>query len=190
MAVALSGGALLIASQQPHPSEVTAFQAGNVNGNGSLFAAAPPHGQVLGQSVVADRDVRSQILRKFLQSHNSPMANHAGTFVTVADKYDLDWRLLPAIAGAESSFGKYIPKNSFNAWGWGIPTGAQRGLGFGSWDDGIETVGRGLRRGYLDRGLTTLRQMEARYTPPSASQPDHPWVASVEHFMLEIENYQ
>lgn len=189
MVVALCGGSLLILSQDhPQSAEVTAFQAGNVNGNGSLFAAAPPHGQVLGQSVIANRDERAQILRKFLQSHRSPMAKHAGTFVTVADKYDLDWRLLPAIAGAESSFGKHVPSNSYNAWGWGIPTGAKRGMGFGSWDEGIETVGRGLRRGYLNRGLTTLRQMEARYTPPSASRPDHPWVASVEHFMLEIEH--
>ncbi len=162
------------------------FQAGSLNA--SLFAAAPPHGQVLGESVIADADTRTHILRKFLQSYNSPLANHAGTFVTVADKYDLDWRLLPAIAGIESGFGKRIPRNSFNAWGWGIPTGAQSGIGFDSWDEGIETVGRGLRKGYLNRGYVTLRQMESRYTPPSAANPEHPWVNGVEHFMWELEH--
>jgi hypothetical protein len=144
----------------------------------------------LGESLVADNDTRIHILQKFLRSYGSPLASHAGTFIAVADEYNLDWRLLPAIAGAESTFGKYTPKNSYNAWGWGIPTGAQSGLGFDSWDHGIETVGQGLRQKYLNKGYTTLRKMEARYTPPSAAQASHPWVTSIEQFMLEMEYTQ
>ena len=30
----------------------------------------------------------------------------------------LDYRLVPAISGVESTFGKHIPDNSYNAYGW------------------------------------------------------------------------
>ena len=157
---------------------------------GSLFAAAPPRSQVLGDSIIANRDQRVQILTNYLKSQGSPLASHAGTFITVADKYNLDWRLLPAIAGKESTFGLYIPDGSYNAWGWGIPTGATSGKGFKSWDDGIETVGWGLRHKYFNQGLDTLSEIEAVYTPPSAAQKSHPWMNGVNEFMLEIEHYQ
>jgi hypothetical protein len=177
--------AYLLASSGPS-STILPFTAGNPSG--SLFAAAPPQGSVLGDSVVANSDARSRLIQSFLINHGSPLANHAGTFVTVADKYNLDWRLLPAIAGAESNFGRSIPRGSFNAWGWGIPTGASSGIGFDSWDDGIETVGRGLRNGYLNKGYNTLMEIESRYTPPSASQKSHPWVTHVSAFMYELEH--
>jgi hypothetical protein len=183
--LALSLGALLVSGSNPS-SSATPFQAGNVSGN--LFAAAPPRGQVLGDSVIGNADTRTHLLEHYLTAQGSPLANHAGTFITVADRYDLDWRLLPALAGTESGFGQYIPKNSYNAWGWGIPTGAQSGMGFSSWDTGIETVGRGLRSSYLAKGYTTLLEIESRYTPPSAAQSNHPWVTSIQQFMSEIEH--
>jgi hypothetical protein len=166
-------------------SNLPIFQSGNLNGN--MFAAAPPRGQVLGDYVVGNADTRAKILQSYLKAYKSPLADHAGTFITVADKYDLDWRLLPAIAGVESGFGNAMPKNSYNAWGWGVPTGAQSGVSFESWDDAIETVGKGLRNSYVDQGYDTLLAIESRYTPPSASQSDHPWVTGVEKFMAEIE---
>src|SRR5690606_37956205 len=103
-----------------------------------------------------------------LSAQNSPMVEAAPAFVHVADKYNLDWRLLVAIAGKESSFGKYIPPGSYNAWGWGIWTGQQSGAGFSSWADGVESVGYGLRKHYFDKGYDTLLEIESRYTPPSA----------------------
>jgi hypothetical protein len=155
-----------------------------------LFAAAPPKSQVLGDSIVANNDIRTAMVAAFLRGHRSPMAESAGTFVAVADKYHLDWRLLVAIAGKESSFGLHTPSNSYNAWGWGIPTGAQSGLAFNSWNAGIETVGKGLRTKYYDQGFTSLAQIEASYTPPSAANPQHPWRVGVAQFMYDIEHYQ
>jgi hypothetical protein len=155
-----------------------------------LFAAAPPKGAVLGDSVIANADQRTAILSRYLRDKNSPMAGSAGTFTAMADKYRLDWRLLVAIAGKESTFGKRIPPGSYNAWGWGIPTGAQSGIAFSSWDTGIETVARGLRTKYFDRGADTLAEIERSYTPPSAADPRHPWRTGVGEFMAEIENYR
>jgi hypothetical protein len=170
-----------------HSAAIPSITSGS---SGGLFAAAPPKSQVLGDSIIANRDARTVIIASYLRDHGSPMVGSAGTFVTVADKYDLDWRLLVAVAGKESTFGLHVPKGSYNAWGWGIPTGAQSGKSFSSWNDGINTVGKGLREKYYNRGLTTLAAIEAIYTPPSAANPDHPWRNGVAQFMYELEHYQ
>ena len=189
MALLIPTTALMLSSTDQAPETVSYIPLEQPQ-NGGLFAAAPPRSQVLGDSIIAGTDARISIVADYLRSKGSPMVNSAPAFVMVADKYDLDWRLLVAIAGKESSFGKYIPPGSYNAWGWGIPTGAQRGIGFSSWDEGIETVGRGLRTFYFDKGYDTLLKIESRYTPPSAAQPDHPWVTGVSQFMSELENYR
>src|SRR5258706_9253508 len=82
-------------------------------------------------------DVRVTRLHSFLQSYDSPLADEAKTFIQEADKNNLDWKLVAAISGVESTFGKQIPPGSYNGWGWGIPTGAQSGIGFKDWGDGI-----------------------------------------------------
>ncbi len=189
IAICLMAAGGLIANEGAIPEKLDQIDTVSAADAG-LYASAPLRGAVLGDSVVAGSDSRVAMVEGFLKSHRSPMAGSAGTFVSIADKYNLDWRLLVAIAGKESSFGKRIPKNSFNAWGWGIPTGAQSGIAFSSWDAGIETVARGLRRGYFDKGHDTLLKIEKRYTPPSAAQPDHPWVRGVSQFMEDLENYR
>ena len=50
--------------------------------------------------------------------NNAPLADYAEKFVEVANKYGLDYRLLPAIATVESSGGKNNFRK-YNAWGWG-----------------------------------------------------------------------
>lgn len=183
-----AAGSLILAKDNP-PQDLLSLDTTSAQ-SASLYAAAPLRGAVLGDSIIADTDTRVAIVRSYLQSKNSPMVNSAGTFITVADRYDLDWRLLIAISGNESNFGKRIPSGSHNAWGWGIPTGAQSGLAFANWDNAIETVGRGLRTNYFNKGYTTLRQIESKYTPPSAANPNHPWVAGVSHFMAELEGHR
>lgn len=129
-------------------------------------------------------DTRVEKLRFYLESHNSPLASHAEYFVMTADKYELgeNWCLVPAIAGVESTFGKHIPKNSYNAWGWGIPTGARSGIGFDGWEDGIETVTAGLKTKYINKGADTLPEMQRIYAPPSKT-----WARNVQFFMDKIE---
>src|ERR1035437_9299144 len=61
-------------------------------------------------------DSRVRILREFLEKYNSPLVSYASTFVENADKYNLDWKLVAAISGVESTFGREIPNNSFNGW--------------------------------------------------------------------------
>lgn len=153
----------------------------------SLFTAIPEGGQVLGQQINMS-DGRAQLLREFLQSYYSPLTNYAEKFIEVADKYQLPWTLLPAICGKESGFGKVIPPGSHNCFGWAIYTNEQNGANFANWEESIELVGKGLKRDYFDKGLTTLEQIERYYTPLSASR-DNSWQEDVAYFQQVLENW-
>lgn len=128
-------------------------------------------------------DERVTTLKAVLDDYGSPLAPEAKNFVFYADKYQLDWKLVPAIAGAESTFGKRIPTNSYNAWGWAVFTGKQSGVRFTSWEGGIAEVSRGLREEYLSDGLTTLEQIGRRYAASRA------WPNSVRFFIQKIEGF-
>jgi hypothetical protein len=126
-------------------------------------------------------DARPVIIRQYLEKHRSPLVPQADYFFEIAKKYNLDYRLLVAIAQQESNLGKKIPEGTYNAWGWGIHS---RGtLGFSSWEEGIETVARGLREDYLNKGFVGLEQIAARYAPPSKEA----WAFGVNQFMEEME---
>ena len=79
-----------------------------------------------GEVLASVSDWRTKRLEEFLIQKQSPLASLASVFVVAADIYQFDWRLLPAIAGQESSYGKKIPwdkvngRHSFNPFGWGI----------------------------------------------------------------------
>jgi hypothetical protein len=68
--------------------------------------------------IVVTSDSRSIALKEFLIDYNSPMYPYADTFISEADKYGLDWRLVVSISGVESAFGNLIPYKSNNACGW------------------------------------------------------------------------
>ena len=110
--------------------------------------------------------------------NNAPLADYAEKFVEVANKYGLDYRLLPAIATVESGGGKSNFR-SYNAWGWGNKS-------FSSFEEGIEVVGRGLKTGYIDKGRDTVEEIAPVYCPPNYKN----WARSVNQFMLEIENIE
>lgn len=112
-------------------------------------------------------DSRPIIVDNFLASHHSPMTGLGNAFVQTADKYNLDWRLLPAIAFQESTLGKYMPQGSHNAFGWAIYTGQDSGAKFHNWEFAIDTVAAGLKKDYIDKGLTSVNAIMTRYTPDS-----------------------
>lgn len=139
--------------------------------------------QVLGavESEVVVADARSVTLRNFFSKHDSPLYDHADFIVSTADKYGLDYRLLPAIAMQESNLCKKIPEDSHNCWGWGI-TGSKT-TRFTSYEEAIETVTKGLKLKYVDKGLTTASEVMKKYAPAS----DGSWSYSVNHFMKSLE---
>ncbi len=134
-------------------------------------------------SHVPQADTRVDQLRGFLASHNSPMTLEAQHFVKEADRLGLDWKLVAAIAGVESTFGKQVPAYSNNGWGWGVFTGTNDGVHFKDWKDGITQVSEGLRYNYVDKGAKTIESMGRIY----AASPR--WAGSVRFFMNKIDTF-
>ncbi|MCX7956043.1 MAG: hypothetical protein N2593_03005 [Patescibacteria group bacterium] len=126
-------------------------------------------------------DARVMNLKSFFRKYNSPLYNHAEKIVEISDKYGLDYRLLPAIAMQESNLCKYIPENSYNCWGWGIYGSLV--TKFSSYDEAIETVAKGLKTEYIDKGLITASAIMKKYTPPSKGS----WAYGVNTFMKMLE---
>lgn len=133
---------------------------------------------VLGMHLKLDK--RTIILKKYLAKYNSPIQGNAADFIDAADKYGLDWKLLPSIAGVESTFGKQIP-GGFNAWGWGVY--GDQAIYFDSWRDGIFTISEGLRTRYLDKGLNDPYAINRVY----AASPS--WGSHVTYFMNDLTKF-
>lgn len=133
-------------------------------------------------------DARVVALNKFLTDYHSPMAQYAQTFVTEADKYGLDWRLVASISGVESAFGNLIPAGTHNGWGWrGINKNSAGWSTFATWNDGIKEITRGLAQGY-GTDLTPF-DIEPTYCPPCAEGTAHAWANGVTRFMKELDYY-
>lgn len=145
-----------------------------------VYASLPIKQPVVTDSIESG-DARPEIIREYLERYNSPMVNHAKLIVETADKYSLDFRLITAIAQQESNVCKIIPPGGYNCWGWGIHSAGT--LGFRSFEEGIETVSKGLRENYLDKGYTTVPEIMSKYTPQSNGS----WANGVMQFMAAMQ---
>jgi hypothetical protein len=126
-------------------------------------------------------DARREIIKQYLTAYNSPLLPYANNVVTAADKYKIDFRLITAIAQQESNLCKIIPPDSHNCWGWGINSNGS--LGFNSYEEAIDTVSKGLKEEYIDKGYTTPEQIMSKYTPLSNGS----WAFGVNKFLTEME---
>jgi hypothetical protein len=127
-------------------------------------------------------DPRVKVLRDFLKSQNSPLTPNAAYFVKEADLYNLDWKMVAAISGVESTFGQEIPYNSYNAWGWGVY--GTNVIRFSSWDEGIATISEGLRNRYINQwGAQNVYQIGSLY----AASPT--WASHVVYYMNKIQDF-
>lgn len=136
------------------------------------------------QTVIESEDARGQIIAKFLERYDSPLQPYdyyGAKLVEIADRYQVDFRLLPAIAMQESNLCKTVNPNApHNCLGFGIhKTGT---LDFDSYEDGFERAGKELKAYYIDQGLVTVEQIESKYTPSSNGS----WAASVNQWMAEM----
>lgn len=133
---------------------------------------------------VQTADARPIIISEFLKTNNSPLIPylHYGVVLTnIADKYQLDFRLLPSIMMQESNLCKKIPEGSFNCLGLGIHS--QGTWEFQNFEDNFEAAAKVLREKYIDQGLITPDDIQNRYTPQSNGS----WEFAVNHFMDVLE---
>jgi hypothetical protein len=83
---------------------------------------------------------RAEEIDAFLSKYNSPLKGYGKKFVQEADKNNIDWRLLVAISGRESTFGIHSCINHVeNSFGYGSCS-----IHFKSIDDAIESISASL----------------------------------------------
>lgn len=102
-------------------------------------------------------DPRLAPLRHFFEKTACPAAEYAADFLTVADEFALDWRLLPSLSFVESTGGK--ASNYNNLFGW--DSGRAH---FDSPNAAIRVVGSYLARSALYRSKT-VDEILAIYNP-------------------------
>lgn len=134
-------------SRQIHKPNYQALPAANSNSDVSI----------------ENRDGRVKNLDDFFKGYESPLEGHAQTIVREADKHNLDYRLLPAIAMQESTLCKKIIKDSYNCWGFGIYKG--KVTKFENYDEAIETITRTLAQKYVSQGFVTIEDIVRKYSP-------------------------
>ncbi len=107
-------------------------------------------------------DSRHLVLTSYLRAKDSPLTDYSWEFIMAADKYQLDWRLIPAIVGLESYFGHRMVPGTHNAYGW-----AGGYCQFSSWEESIDHVASKLRENYYNRGLVNPELIGTIYAPPN-----------------------
>lgn len=116
---------------------------------------------------------REQKLKAFFEAHGCPQPFHASDYVTAADIYGIDYRLLPAVSVRESTCGVYARQN--NRWGW-----ASARVGFESVARGIHYIAQQLAFGRYYRGKDVDGKLRA-YNPVPG------YVHEVKRLMEEID---
>ncbi len=133
-------------------------------------------------AVVAVADTRAERIDAYFAARNMPLEGYGEEFVAAADKYDLDWRLLPAIGVRESSGGKRLMNN--NPFGWGSAR-----IYFEDFSEGIEIVSWNLAgenpntaKYYKDADIETIL-----YYYNGSVEP--PYIGEVIHIMEMFEDH-
>lgn len=125
-------------------------------------------------------EARVDVLKEFFARYNSPLEDYSSQIVAAADKYGLDYRLIPAIAMQESILCRRIPKDSYNCWGFGIHGGEVKK--FSDFGQAIETVTKTLATEYHAKGLTQPAQIVSKYNPTNTNS----WAENVSYVMDRI----
>lgn len=144
---------------------------------------APSTPQVMAAEVKTD--YRIETLKNFLEKYHSNMASSAEVFIKEADKNNLDWRLLPAIAGAESTFGKFTPPcASYNPFGWTSTTSPCGYWRFENFDDAIRHVAQKISTNATYNNFRNTRQIKDLSIPYNGGNEN--WIKTVNFFMNEL----
>jgi len=151
--------------------------------SGVAYAALPQDQYVMdtGTTGLIVKDARVEVVRQFFAKYKSKLEPFAQNIVDQADKYGLDYRLLPSIAMQESNLCKKEPAGSYNCWGFGIY--GKKVTKFTSYPDAIETVTKTLAKDYKGKGLETPDQIVKLYTPSSNGS----WQKSVNYFIDQLQ---
>ena len=123
-------------------------------------------------------DPRAIQMNIVLEKYNSPMVGLEKELIAAAELYDLDWTLMAAIAGTESSFGKRMPANCINPYGWGIY--GDNKLCFKDFVDAAQAVSKGLGTKYNTNSIETIARTYNKVSTEG-------WITHTRFFMNKIK---
>jgi len=129
-------------------------------------------------AIAAEHDFRAVQMHVVLTKYKSPMIGLEEIMIKTAEKYGLDWTLMAAIAGTESSFAKRMPTNCNNPYGWGIY--GDNKICFKSLEDSIEGVTSGLAKKY---NISSVESIARTYNKVSTAG----WISHTKYFMNKIK---
>jgi hypothetical protein len=124
------------------------------------------------------------------------LAGKEDAFQAAGEKYGVDPALLMAIAQHETGRGSSeAVRDKNNPGGMMDPeTDWSEIKKFASLDEGIDAMARNLKEKYVDQGLTTIKQIQAKYAPINAKNDpqgkNKDWVPGVTKFYEEIKGNQ
>lgn len=127
---AVANPSAIIADTRTSLPEVTPIVS--IDGARNIFVQAtelPPQPEIV--------DTRAARINAYFGRWDLPLEGHGEFMVEMADKYNLDWRLIPAIAMRESTGGKFACYN--NPFGWGSCK-----IKFNSFEEAIESIAKNL----------------------------------------------
>lgn len=124
-------------------------------------------------------DVRAVKLGRWFEQKKCPPINLTliDSYIESADKYGIDYRLLPAISMQESTCLKHYPPQTNNPYGW-----ASARVGFDSLPAAIDFVTDKLANGHYYAGKTLTKKL-------NAYNPNPEYAPKIIKFMNDIENY-
>lgn len=160
------------------------------NASTVVVSASEENGPLVQESTDnKQKDLKEKALKidQYFRSRNLPLAGYGEKFVIEAEKNDLPYNLLPAIAMIESTGYKFAckkPEGKNNGFGWGSCK-----IAFDSVDEAIEVIAHHLGGSHPN----TARYYEGKdiegilntYNPPKY-RPDY--VPLVTYVMKKIEN--
>ena len=167
MAVGPMGDISQISPTTPKASQIVFSQKLNIESFSSIALNQAIDPKDLEKEIENERAAKAEAIDSYFKSRGMPLAGTGMKMVEEAEKNDIDWRLLPAIAVRESTGGKHACKRAtFSAFGWGSCK-----INFKSHGHAIEIVAKNLggnnpntERHYADK---TVLQILRAYNPPS-----------------------
>lgn len=110
----------------------------------------------------APMDTRAMALGNFFTKHNCPLLPYVDDFISAADKYQIDFRILPAISVIESQCGKVFPPATNNPFGW-----QSARVGFKSIPNAVDFITGQLANSKYYANKTTKEKLAAYCPEPT-----------------------